>query len=199
MSKLCRAISGNGDPCPCFRFSSVVSNTPSKIILLAPAVQQAGQEEFRNSVENSTQIKLTPAKTLEFWSDLPIVSKTTPKAPPVILLGHGSRSPKAGVALSSIAAMIAESTGWEVVHACMELSPPTLESVVGGLVAKGHRRITVMPFFLFQGIHVEKDIPQMLSLITDEHPDLQVVFTENLGIDQRLAEIAVDRIKSALA
>ncbi len=118
--------------------------------------------------------------------------------PPVVLLGHGSRSPKANAALAGISAMVAELTGWNVSHACMELSPPTLDSVVGNLVEKGHRRIIVMPFFLFQGIHVQKDIPQMLSKLTGEHPDLRVIFTDNLGIDRRLAEIAVDRIKAAL-
>ncbi|MDA8064686.1 MAG: CbiX/SirB N-terminal domain-containing protein [Thermaerobacter sp.] len=117
---------------------------------------------------------------------------------PVVLLGHGSRSAQANTDLAAVARLIREHTGWPVVEpAFMELARPSLEEAVSRLAAAGARQVVVMPFFLFPGMHVRRDIPGQIQTLRERFPGLEVTFARHLGVDRRLAELAAQRIAEA--
>lgn len=114
----------------------------------------------------------------------------------ILVLGHGSRSQEANESLVTICDMIKEQGEFTLVQpAYMEHCDPNLKQGVESLLEKGAKKILLMPFFLYRGIHLKEDIPNELAEIKEEYPDLEIVMTPHLGIDKRLAEIAVERIK----
>jgi len=52
-----------------------------------------------------------------------------------------------------------------------------------------------VPYFLFMGIHLKEDIPNMVAECAASFPGIRITMDEPLGVDERLADILVDRIK----
>ncbi|MDR1492109.1 MAG: CbiX/SirB N-terminal domain-containing protein, partial [Planctomycetaceae bacterium] len=80
-------------------------------------------------------------------------------------------------------------------YAFMEFSDKTLEKGIAALAAKNVSEIKVVPYFLFSGIHLQEDIPNMINQCLAHYPEIKIVMGESLGIDQRLADVLADRIR----
>jgi sirohydrochlorin ferrochelatase len=117
----------------------------------------------------------------------------------VILLAHGSQSPRAEEGLQEIASQVKERLGGsQVTLAFLQFNRPNLPEAIAGAVAKGMKRIVVVPFFLAPGVHVRKDIPAELDQARARHPGVEILFSRPLLPDARIAEILLDRIWEAL-
>jgi len=115
----------------------------------------------------------------------------------VLVLAHGSRARETEKALESVLSMVrAKLPGVTIECAFMENSDRTIEKGVSALAAKGVKEVKVVPYFLFLGIHMKEDIPEMISACAANFPDIKFSMGEHLGIDERLADILVDRIKN---
>ena len=79
--------------------------------------------------------------------------------------------------------------------AYMELADPRLQQAIAQAVADGAVDILVVPCFLFQGIHIKEDIPEMLSALRQQHPEVMVRFGRPIGADPRVAEILAERVE----
>jgi sirohydrochlorin ferrochelatase len=62
------------------------------------------------------------------------------------------------------------------------------------LVGKGADEITVIPYFLFDGVHIKEDIPGEIESFRKQYPSVQVTMGRTLGADRRLARILRDRV-----
>ncbi|MBM7557128.1 sirohydrochlorin chelatase [Halanaerobacter jeridensis] len=114
----------------------------------------------------------------------------------VIILGHGSRAKEAAEVFDQIVEMVKEKVDYELVKgAAMELAEPTLEQSVTELVEQGVEQINIVPLFLFPGIHIQEDIPELIEELEAEYPEVQFNFGQNIGADEKIAEIVVDRIQ----
>lgn len=115
----------------------------------------------------------------------------------IIILGHGSRSEEANKALIDIAAMVKSQVNQENVEAAyLQFCKPDLKDSVANMAAKGVTKVIVMPLFLFKGIHIQEDVPGELAELRAQYEGkMEIAFAGHLGIDPRIAEIAVDRIK----
>ena len=112
----------------------------------------------------------------------------------VVLLGHGSRVQSANQGLHEVAAQVAaklDAMPMEV--AFLQLAEPGLEDAVARCVAAGARHIVVVPFFLFPGAHVRKDIPETLDQLATRHPGVELLLADVLGGHSKLAEVAAER------
>ncbi|MDW7673761.1 MAG: CbiX/SirB N-terminal domain-containing protein [Bacillota bacterium] len=114
-----------------------------------------------------------------------------------IILGHGSRASEANESLKLIANLVTEKLDSQNVKvAYMGLCEPTLEAATEELVNSGCGKIIIMPFFLYRGIHLQEDIPAKITSLTEKHDGKVVInFAKHIGVDDRLADIVVDRIK----
>lgn len=114
----------------------------------------------------------------------------------ILVVAHGSRVKETESTLVSVLKIVATTLPDVLIeYAFMEFSDRTLEKGVKALVDRGVTKIKVVPYFLFMGVHLREDIPEMVKRCTAEHPGIAVVMGEPLGADRRLAEILVDRIK----
>ena len=64
------------------------------------------------------------------------------------------------------------------------------------ILAHGSKRQGVIPMFLFDGTHVNVDIPREIDNLRKKYPNIKIIMSKHLGDDERIAEIVVDRIKS---
>ncbi len=138
----------------------------------------------------------------------------------VLLVGHGSRLPYGKDVVSQIADMYREDEGHLVEVGFMNMSKPSIPEAINSLALKGAETIIVTPVFLAHGVHTTEDIPRILGL-NNGHGDSEhshshghshshedetevidfegeIIYTEPLGADRRIASIINDRVNDAL-
>jgi len=117
----------------------------------------------------------------------------------VLIVGHGSRRKETELTLESIVAMAKKNlvdTPMEVAY--MEFSERTIPAGLDSLITQGVDEIAVVPYFLYDGIHIREDIPEALEEYKSAHPGIKIKMGKPLGEDQRLAAILTDRIHQCL-
>ena len=114
----------------------------------------------------------------------------------VLVIAHGSREKGTGATLESVLSMVkAKLPDTVIEYAFMEFSERTVEKGVSALAAKAVTEIKIVPYFLFMGIHMKEDIPNTVAECAACFPGIKITMGEPLGVDERLADILVDRIK----
>jgi len=114
----------------------------------------------------------------------------------IILLAHGSRREVANNVLPQLASMIQEDKSFgKVDSAFLQFTSPSLETALEEHIKEGVKNITVVPVFLFNGIHLKEDIPEILEKKKEKHPDVNILMAQPLGADSRIGDIIKDRIK----
>jgi len=113
----------------------------------------------------------------------------------VLIVAHGSRAKETEATLDAVLVMVKEVLPETTIEcAFMEFSDRTLEKGISALAAKGVTEIKLVPYFLFSGIHIKEDIPDMAAECAANYPGVKITMGEPFGADKRLAEILVDRI-----
>ena len=114
----------------------------------------------------------------------------------VLVIAHGSRIKETENTLVSILNRVRERMPDICIeHAFMEFSEQTPAKAVQSLIDKNVTEIKVVPYFLFTGVHISEDIPNIFKKCMADHPNIGIVMGEPLGADARLADILIDRIQ----
>jgi precorrin-8X/cobalt-precorrin-8 methylmutase len=119
----------------------------------------------------------------------------------IILIGHGSPKKDAnnieqvGRLLHS---KLHNGCNKDCVKAAyLQFAEPDIMGAIKECVDGGVDRIILHPYFLYSGMHVTKDIPEMIKDAKSKYPDVEFVYTEPLGIHDKLIQIVAERIRSA--
>ena len=116
-----------------------------------------------------------------------------------IVFAHGSRIESANQGVRELAAEFARAAGGVPVEpAFLELGEPDLAGAAALLMGRGVRRIVVIPYFLTLGIHLERDLPQLVGAIQAANPGLQIELRPPLEGHPALLQILLDRSKEAI-
>ena len=114
----------------------------------------------------------------------------------IIILGHGSRRKAVSENFSRMVKRIASRLGAAHVEpAFFSLGCPDLEEKINELIAQGCKEIVIFPYFLYNGNHVDKDIPTMLQTIKQKFSDISFHLLNTLENDPLLEEIVYQRIR----
>ncbi len=107
--------------------------------------------------------------------------KTTRQA--WVLIAHGSRDPRWAAPFVSLVETLQTHVPSIPCKLCfMEMSEPSLPTVVDELVATGVRRIQVFPVFLSGGgAHMQKDIPSLVDAIRTRFPSIEFTCSGAIG------------------
>jgi sirohydrochlorin ferrochelatase len=112
----------------------------------------------------------------------------------IIVFAHGSRIESANDGVRALAAALARAGSFPHVEpAFLELGQPDLAGAVDILAARGVDRILVVPYFLTLGIHLERDLPQLVAGLTASHPGIAIRVTPPLEGHRALLQILLDR------
>src|SRR3989339_579989 len=113
----------------------------------------------------------------------------------IILISHGSKLNSGNDGLFKVADMLRAMNRWDVVEAAfLQLAEPGFPEVVKQTVGTGVDRIVVVPLLLFKGNHVFKDIPEMLENEKAKYPQVEFIYANNIGADERIALIADESV-----
>ncbi|MCK8826467.1 CbiX/SirB N-terminal domain-containing protein [Natroniella acetigena] len=114
----------------------------------------------------------------------------------IIVLGHGSRAAEASQVFAEIVDKVREKVDYELVEgAAMELAEPSLQDSVAKIIKAGAEKVVIVPLFLFPGIHIQEDIPNLIEELEAEYSEIEFEFGKNLGADDKIADIIVERIE----
>jgi sirohydrochlorin cobaltochelatase len=120
----------------------------------------------------------------------------------VLLVAHGTRSELGRKQCRALADEIAAGLNERVVAtelAFLELAEPTIEASVSRLVEQKIGRLVVAPFLLFAAAHAKEDIPATVrsALVAAGVPQLPLVQTEPLGLQESILDLATERFLDA--
>jgi len=125
----------------------------------------------------------------------------------ILALGHGSRLPYNKDVISGVADLIAEKYENTVVRiGFMNMDDPTMDEGINAFEGTGVTTIVAVPIFLAHGVHTTEDIPQILGVSRENRSttiqlngnDVTLFYSEPLGADQLIADLAYKRAMEAM-
>lgn len=122
-----------------------------------------------------------------------------------VVFAHGSKIEAANEAVRRVSAGMAAgltdnlaSDASLVETAFLELGTPDLPHAVERLIERGADRVVVIPYFLTLGRHVERDLPNIVEGILQQHSGLDIEITPPLDGHPALLDIMLERARGAL-
>jgi sirohydrochlorin ferrochelatase len=112
----------------------------------------------------------------------------------VILLGHGSRAAGADDDMGLVARGLMTQNGRNVEVCRMAGRGIPFAETFEKCVREGATTIIVLPYFLHFGVHLRRDIPEMLREALKRHPGVRLVLGKHLGYDDALVDLVAKRI-----
>ncbi len=112
----------------------------------------------------------------------------------LIVLAHGSRNFRANQAFLEMVEKAGQESGEKnIFGAFFSLADPALEDVVQKLCRDGIEKIVIFPYFLLDGSHVEKDIPQRVRLMGEKFPRVGFEILNSLEHEPLMKRILVEK------
>jgi len=112
----------------------------------------------------------------------------------LLLVAHGSRNEAANQEIRELAASIEKHSASDykaVFPAFLELAKPDIGDGVDCCVQMGARTITVLPYFLAAGAHVNRDVPGQIEIAQQRHPGIDFHLTRHFGAADGIVEAII--------
>ena len=114
----------------------------------------------------------------------------------ILLVDHGSRRSEANALLERVATSLQERLpDCPVAIAHLEFGSPNIETAIADCFRAGARQLIVHPYFLVEGMHTKRDIPERVRAAAERYPELQVEISEPLGFHERIVDVVLERIR----
>ncbi|HET7101295.1 MAG TPA: CbiX/SirB N-terminal domain-containing protein [Terriglobia bacterium] len=116
----------------------------------------------------------------------------------ILLFAHGSSVEEANGGVRELARQVQQTGNLPYVRAAfLEIGRPDLTAAVDEAVQAGFQRILVIPFFLTVGIHLRRDLPDLLARQKQRFPGLEIHVGESLEGHPSMPALILDRIRAA--
>lgn len=117
----------------------------------------------------------------------------------IILFAHGSVVEEANQGVHDLASQIGSSGRFHLVQAAfLDCAHPNLGEAITAAVDAGSTRIIVIPYFLTMGIHLRRDLPNLLAPEKGKHPHVVIDVGQSLEGHALMSDLILDRIEQAL-
>ena len=119
----------------------------------------------------------------------------------LIILAHGSRREQSNhecMQLSKTLSSISN-TFDTITHAFLECAEPSLAKAIESLHVKAYTDIYIYPYFLNDGVHVSRDIPDILLRCQELFPTCSIRLLEYFGKNSAIATLITDDIALQLS
>jgi sirohydrochlorin ferrochelatase len=114
-----------------------------------------------------------------------------------IVFAHGSSVESANAGVRAVASEAARRAGWKLYEtAFLGGGRPSLEEAATRLAQEGATDLVVIPYFLTSGLHLERDLPALISEIRRSHPEIAVRATAPLDGHPGLVDAVLDRAET---
>jgi sirohydrochlorin cobaltochelatase len=121
---------------------------------------------------------------------LPPRRQMKPSSEGLLLVAHGSRCALATEQLASLVGLVAAaSPDLDVELGFLELTEPPAGPMLERLLARGCRRVVVLPLVLLAAGHAKSDVPALVVEARARHPEAEIVLGRPLGVSRQPVEI----------
>jgi sirohydrochlorin cobaltochelatase len=115
----------------------------------------------------------------------------------LIIVAHGSPDPNWRASVEGLAKSLEADVGPDMVRlAYMDHGPPTLDDVVSEVVGRGVARVRVLPLFITNEGHVNRDIRPVVERLRAIHRSVEIELLPALGhhgaFREFLAKVALE-------
>ncbi|HLY59409.1 MAG TPA: CbiX/SirB N-terminal domain-containing protein [Terriglobia bacterium] len=117
----------------------------------------------------------------------------------IILFGHGSKVEAANQGVRDLARRVQEAGPFHHVRAAfLELAQPDLNAAVAEAAEAGLQRVVVIPYFLTEGIHLRRDLPNLIAPLKQRFPRLAIDVGQSLEGHPLMASIILGRVQEVM-
>jgi sirohydrochlorin cobaltochelatase len=125
----------------------------------------------------------------------------------LLLVGHGSSLPYNKQLVEDTARLVSrKDPGYIVKCAFMNMNTPTIREALEEFRKEDIDTVVVVPLFLARGVHINRDIPEVLGLPEGSYrgsflkngSDIPLVYADPIGSDPLLAELMLKNAARAL-
>ncbi len=116
----------------------------------------------------------------------------------MLLVSHGSRSPKTKEEISVLVNVLRQRYPSEIVEfAFLEIEAPSIPEGIDRCVSQGAAVVVVALNFLNAGRHVDEDIPAIVLAAQKKYPQVKFVISKPLGEHAQIPNLFIDLINNA--
>lgn len=113
----------------------------------------------------------------------------------VLYVSHGTRVKKGVQQAEAFVQACMDRTSADIQEVCfLELVDPGIPEGIKRCVVQGATEIIIQPVLLLAAGHVKHDIPEEVHKAVKDYPQVNVIFSEPLGVDSKIIEILSERI-----
>ena len=111
-----------------------------------------------------------------------------------VIFAHGSSVESANEAVRRLSAAFAQHQNSSFVQAAfLEIGQPPLAVAVSNLAGLGVTRILVLPYFLTLGLHLQRDLPKLVTEAAAQHPAIEIITAPPLDGHPGLIDVLAAR------
>ena len=117
----------------------------------------------------------------------------------ILLVAHGSRLKASNHEVVNIAASLTKAlptNHGKVRVAFLELAEPSIPDALQQYIDEGVTHITVLPYFLAAGSHVNNDIPKIIRAIKQENGNIQIDLHPHTGAIKNMTQLLIEQFLS---
>ena len=110
----------------------------------------------------------------------------------LLLVAHGSRREESNLEVESLSKKMLKfnsSQFDQVMPAFLEFASPSIPEAIKKCSEMGAQRVTVLPYFLSAGVHINRDIPDEVNKASQNFSDLEINVTNYFGSREEIAEL----------
>ena len=116
----------------------------------------------------------------------------------LLVVAHGSRCLRSDIEVQTVADLVGAALPYVAVEVgYLEMSDPPAGVAADGLVARGCRRVVVLPLMLLGAGHAKSDIPAVVVEARLRHSGVEFVFGQPLGVSRALVELLGSAVVSS--
>ena len=110
----------------------------------------------------------------------------------LLLVAHGSRRDESNLEVKALSKKMIDfnSNNFDkVIPAFLEFASPSIPEAIQICSEMGATHVTVLPYFLSAGVHINRDIPGEIEKASQNYPDLHINVTNYFGSRDEIAEL----------
>ena len=110
----------------------------------------------------------------------------------LLLVAHGSRRAESNDEIATVANALKEKVDKNyplTTHAFLELAEPSIPQGIDTLIQQGADQITILPYFLSAGRHVQEDVPGIVEAKQKLHPEIKMTISPYIGEANELIDV----------
>lgn len=116
----------------------------------------------------------------------------------ILYIGHGTRSKTGAEEVKSFLNRVIERVDTLIQEiSFLELTEPSIEEGFRRCVERGATEITVVPIFLLAAGHIKDDIPNVLSVLSKQYPEVQINIRNPFGVQNRILDAIAELVRGA--